>query len=218
MPYFKKIRPVGAALFHADGRTGTHDDANSRFSQFCERTPKYNCTYEYFVFNQCTIFPVSFLFSLRLTPATDNHRSPVTAFSSSCWTQQKHVSAFRPATSYRTRDVWTHCWPRTVPSRNICADQRALQYCSAPCRNIRRRWAYWDSQLLWCNYERLAKRSSQTHMVQTYRWAVWGGLQRTAINLPAYVQEAANRQHEIWHHTLQISRRTSGCTRIQHAR
>jgi hypothetical protein len=45
MPYFKKIRPVGAALFHADGRTGTHDDCNSRFAQFCERTPKYNCTY-----------------------------------------------------------------------------------------------------------------------------------------------------------------------------
>jgi hypothetical protein len=29
-----KIRPVGAELFHADG----HDEANSRFSQFCERT------------------------------------------------------------------------------------------------------------------------------------------------------------------------------------
>ena len=29
---FIKIRPVGVALFHADG----HDDANSRFSQFCE--------------------------------------------------------------------------------------------------------------------------------------------------------------------------------------
>jgi len=32
-----KIRPVGAELFHADGRTDRHDDANSRFSQFCER-------------------------------------------------------------------------------------------------------------------------------------------------------------------------------------
>ena len=31
-----KIRPVGAELFHADGRT--HDEANSRFSQFYERT------------------------------------------------------------------------------------------------------------------------------------------------------------------------------------
>jgi hypothetical protein len=38
-----KIRPVGAELFHADGRTDvqtdthTHDEANSRISQFCER-------------------------------------------------------------------------------------------------------------------------------------------------------------------------------------
>jgi hypothetical protein len=36
-----KIRPVGAELLHADGRadrqTKRHDEANSRFSQFCER-------------------------------------------------------------------------------------------------------------------------------------------------------------------------------------
>jgi len=36
-----KIRPVGAELFHVDGRTDgrtdRHDEANSRFSQFCER-------------------------------------------------------------------------------------------------------------------------------------------------------------------------------------
>ena len=35
-----KIRPVGAELFHADGRTDRHDEANSRFSQFCERANK----------------------------------------------------------------------------------------------------------------------------------------------------------------------------------
>jgi hypothetical protein len=34
---FMKISPVGAELFHADGRTETHDGVNSRFSQFCER-------------------------------------------------------------------------------------------------------------------------------------------------------------------------------------
>jgi len=32
------IRHVGAELFHADGRTDGYDVANSRFSQFCERT------------------------------------------------------------------------------------------------------------------------------------------------------------------------------------
>jgi hypothetical protein len=34
-----KIRPVGAELFHADEQTDrqTQDEANSHFSQFCER-------------------------------------------------------------------------------------------------------------------------------------------------------------------------------------
>jgi len=33
-----KIRPVGAELFHADRRRRTgHDEASSRFSQFCKR-------------------------------------------------------------------------------------------------------------------------------------------------------------------------------------
>ena len=32
-----KIRQVGAELFHAEGWTGRHDEANSRFSQICER-------------------------------------------------------------------------------------------------------------------------------------------------------------------------------------
>jgi hypothetical protein len=43
---FIKIRLMGAELFHAnrqkgrqaDGRTGKHDEANNRLSQFCERT------------------------------------------------------------------------------------------------------------------------------------------------------------------------------------
>jgi len=34
---FLKIRPVVAKLFHADGQMDRHDEANSRFSQFCER-------------------------------------------------------------------------------------------------------------------------------------------------------------------------------------
>jgi len=33
-----KIRLVGAEIFHTDRRTDRHDKANSRFSQFCERT------------------------------------------------------------------------------------------------------------------------------------------------------------------------------------
>jgi len=35
-----KIRQLGAELFHADGRTDRHDEANSRFSPFCESALK----------------------------------------------------------------------------------------------------------------------------------------------------------------------------------
>ena len=31
-----KISPVGAELFHADGQTGRHGEANSGYLQFCE--------------------------------------------------------------------------------------------------------------------------------------------------------------------------------------
>jgi len=41
---FMKIRPVEAELYHADRRTDgqedRHDEANSGFSQFCERAPQ----------------------------------------------------------------------------------------------------------------------------------------------------------------------------------
>ena len=38
-----KIRTLGAELFHADDRrTDRYDEANSRFSQFCERAHKLN--------------------------------------------------------------------------------------------------------------------------------------------------------------------------------
>ena len=33
MSNFMEIRPMGAGLFHADGQTGRHDEAESRFSQ-----------------------------------------------------------------------------------------------------------------------------------------------------------------------------------------
>jgi hypothetical protein len=42
-----KIRPVGAELFHAAGQTDRHDEANSRFSQFCGRTQKMSLFFKY---------------------------------------------------------------------------------------------------------------------------------------------------------------------------
>jgi len=38
-----KIHPLGAELFHAGGQTDRHDEANSRFSQFCEKRLKTDC-------------------------------------------------------------------------------------------------------------------------------------------------------------------------------
>jgi hypothetical protein len=37
---FMKIHPVRAELFHADGQTERHVEANRHFSQFCERASK----------------------------------------------------------------------------------------------------------------------------------------------------------------------------------
>jgi len=35
-----KIRPVGAEMLYASGRTDRQDEANSSFSQFCKRAWK----------------------------------------------------------------------------------------------------------------------------------------------------------------------------------
>jgi len=37
---FMKIHPMGVQLFHANGWTDRHDEANSRFSSFCESALK----------------------------------------------------------------------------------------------------------------------------------------------------------------------------------
>jgi len=33
---FHEIRPLEAELFHAEGHTDRHDEANSRFALYCE--------------------------------------------------------------------------------------------------------------------------------------------------------------------------------------
>ena len=48
---FKTVLSVGIELFHANGRTEGHDEANRRFSQFCEKRLKsilrsYTCAAE----------------------------------------------------------------------------------------------------------------------------------------------------------------------------
>jgi hypothetical protein len=40
---FMNTRPEEAKLFHADGQTDSHEETNSRFSQFCEKSPSNSC-------------------------------------------------------------------------------------------------------------------------------------------------------------------------------
>jgi len=59
-----KIRPVEAELFNADGRTERHDDDNSRFLQFCERSKKFYVLYLWGLYeseNKQRLFPYTTL-------------------------------------------------------------------------------------------------------------------------------------------------------------
>jgi len=119
-----------------DGRTGTHDDADSRFAQFSERTQKHNCTYCYLAVNQCTIFPVPFLFSFRLTPATDSHRRPVTAFSTAvppsvALNSSTSVSAIGP--HRHMPSAHTAGSAQFLAATVVLTKGQALQYCSGAC-------------------------------------------------------------------------------------
>jgi hypothetical protein len=52
-----KLPPVGAEFFHADRRTDRRNEANSRFSQFCETAYKLRVCFSYF---KCMILPANF--------------------------------------------------------------------------------------------------------------------------------------------------------------
>ena len=69
-----KIRPVGAESIHADGQTDRHDEANSRFSQFCEKHP-INCNKNErdVLHNACLMYriPSDVLYNLVRVSAVD---------------------------------------------------------------------------------------------------------------------------------------------------
>jgi hypothetical protein len=79
IPNFAKIRPVRAELFHADGRTDRHDEANCRFSQFCERSLKHIVRFlrVYLKSSCCMIYTnVTECFVLRLSAFAFNPLAP----------------------------------------------------------------------------------------------------------------------------------------------
>jgi len=70
MLHFITIRPVGAELFHADRRSDRHDEANRRFSQFCERAlKKSNCTQNVQTMKQSSNVAPKFVSQLRCSLA-----------------------------------------------------------------------------------------------------------------------------------------------------
>jgi len=144
---FQENSPIRAEMFHADGRTGKHDDADSRYCTIFRTHPKHNCTYCYLAVNQCTIFLVPFLFSFRLTPATDSQRRPITAFSTAvppalcCTQQQQHISAIGP--HYLVPSEHTAGSGQFLAATVVLTKGQALQYCSCACEV-----EHLDSQLL----------------------------------------------------------------------
>jgi len=63
-----KIHPVGAELFHADGRMDRHDEAHSRLSQFCKHAQKWLSTQ----LTMLLLYYLSFYLSLVFVLCKDN--------------------------------------------------------------------------------------------------------------------------------------------------
>jgi hypothetical protein len=130
---FKKICPVGAELFHTDGRARMtmltvtfRNFANAPKNTIVRTNISLSIYVQFSQFRSCSVDSC-----YRQPPQSDYFlQSRPRPFDS----QQKHISAIGPATTYRT-----HCWPHRVRRRNICAEHRTLQYSSGPCRNIQRR-------------------------------------------------------------------------------
>jgi len=56
-----KIVAVEAQLLHANGQTDRHDEANSRFSQFCEKRLKTCRLYSHFPSTSCAVVCIKFI-------------------------------------------------------------------------------------------------------------------------------------------------------------
>jgi len=63
-----KIRPMGAELFHVDrqtdGQMDRHDEANSRFSQFCQRASQCVARIDY-IYQYTYISASSYVFQIN---------------------------------------------------------------------------------------------------------------------------------------------------------
>ena len=154
MPNFKKISPQGAELFHADVQTDRN--AWRCWQSLCAIFRTHLNTQLYVLISRFqSMYNFPLLVCVQSVPDACYRQLPQSGrllpsvAPALCWTQQKHISAIGPGKSQRTHDVWTHCWQRTVPCRNICAHQGhsstavvpagifggSWKFCTANCRD-----------------------------------------------------------------------------------
>jgi hypothetical protein len=161
--------------------------------------------YKHLVFNLCKIFPVLFVFGLFLMDME----------TAACYRQPPQYSYCLPSHCLCNRNestslpsemaemkseysfivlvllLWTvQSWSlwRSASHWNICVDQRALRYCTVPCRNILWWWTYWDSQLLHLQFIYI----SQIQALSNNGW-IWN-MSRKYILCPTTVSLARKQQ------------------------
>jgi hypothetical protein len=64
---FMKILSVGIDLFHANGRTERHDEANRRFSQFCESAKNLSYAVIRLLLKFCTVHLAKLVPTVQIT-------------------------------------------------------------------------------------------------------------------------------------------------------
>ena len=145
-----KIRPVGAGLFHADWQRDGHCDANSRFSQICERArreryfrnsmhnvlwitaPRYNQLHNLRLLITLYLWGVVARLA-SFTPSRHTGRREVFVTSSLCRTAEPHASAalhlapIQSVAGWAPEPAWTFFFFRKkifAPVENRTTDRR----------------------------------------------------------------------------------------------
>jgi hypothetical protein len=92
---FMEIPPVRAELFHADRRTDGHDEANSRFSQLCEKRliEKLHSMFHDVNLNKQTNKLIKIL---RIYEAPSKSLIPGTLYNETCFFPSAHEGHFQP--------------------------------------------------------------------------------------------------------------------------
>jgi len=131
-----KIRRVEGEMFHSDGQTDRHDEANSRFWQICERASILNVTVKF-----SELFP--YLFRSDLTKSIG-----ATVFNSSLCQQLPwwcSVCAYRKEWLYRASFHYPISRYLTLTVGEVSQIYKPTFSCNVMIFNLRR----WTTGLLW---------------------------------------------------------------------